>query len=101
MKAPIIYAGRFEEPEVFEFPIEDFGGVDSFGYRDLDLIFMQCNHVDGNEWIAGKKLRSMSVCDMILVEIDVESKILYVCCGCGWKEINQLVKTPEPWPKVN
>lgn len=106
MKATIIYPGRFEQPEVFDFPIGDYlinpkKNIDFI----LDYIYRQCNHFNNEEWIHGKKLRSMSVGDMVLIEDfngfrGVTQRDLFVCCMVGWKQIEDLIKTPKPWPEV-
>jgi hypothetical protein len=85
MKATLIYnEGRFEEPKTYDFPINDFGGLDpNIDQTDLlETIFRQANHVDGYEWIAGKKMRSLSVGDMVKLDND-----LYVCARVGWKKV--------------
>ena len=52
----------------------------------LDTVFRQCNHVDNTEWIASKKLRSMSVGDEILL---VEGSLVekYLVAGCGFHRL--------------
>lgn len=54
----------------------------------LEVIFRQCNHVDGNEWIskAGFKARSLSCGD--LVTIDGRH---FICEGIGWLEVPQVM----------
>jgi hypothetical protein len=106
MKVTIIYPGRFEEPEVFDFPINSYSDMNNLAevIDKLNYIYRQTNHVDGTEWIHGKKLRSMLVGDMVLIESYQNetvgfTKHLYVCTAVGWQEISNLVKTPEPWPK--
>lgn len=97
MKATIIYPGRFEEPQVFDFPISEYPTEDLDVYGVLDLIYRQCNHVNGEEWIKGKKLHSMSVGDMVLLACpfnrgnDTVTQ-LFICCGVGWKEAREMVK---------
>lgn len=65
----------------------------------LELVFRNCNHVDDNEWIAGKKLRSMSVGDIVFIdtlsdEHEPENREVWVCCGVGWKKVEELEIVP-------
>lgn len=82
----VILTGRFEEPVVYEFPSDN---IDITKSDDdvLDHVFRECNHVNGNEWIDGKELRSLSVGDMVEI-----NGTLYVCCNVGWKRLRELVK---------
>lgn len=82
----VIQIQTFQEPRVFEFPSKDIS-ITADDYDVLDYVFRQCNHVNGQEWIHGKKLRSLSVGDM--VEINGS---LYVCCSIGWQRLRELVK---------
>ena len=91
MKALVIYPRQFEETQVFDFPVDDFNTENMDVDSILDLIFRQCNHVDGNEWIEGKKLRSMSVGDMVKLTFDLgylgERVDLFCCQNIGWKKL--------------
>jgi hypothetical protein len=55
----------------------------------LEEIFRQCNHVDETEWIAGKKLRSLSVDDIVtLIDSDAKDSVReYIVLGSGWERI--------------
>jgi len=85
----------FQEPIVFEFPYEELVTNKLFTLlaqledpkRILKFVYRECNRVDGSEWISGKKLRSMSVGDMIMMD-----NVVYVCCMAGWKTIAELEK---------
>jgi predicted Fe-S protein YdhL (DUF1289 family) len=52
----------------------------------LEIIFRQCNRVDGNEWISkcGFRARSLSCGDV--VSIDDRH---YICQGCGWQQLDR------------
>ena len=93
MKATVINPNQFQSPDVFIFPTELF--PESIGNcidDNLDFIFRQCYHATGKELIEGKRLRSMSVGDMVEIEVDPDTRILYVCMSVGWKEIEYLIK---------
>jgi hypothetical protein len=80
---------------VFEFPSELVAGatVD----EALEIIFRQCNVVDGTEWITSenkrrisrkeKGLRSMCVDDVVVFWHDNGDWEAHRCAGCGWKLI--------------
>ncbi len=100
MEATIIYNhGLFQEPTTFEFPVGNWRSItnkaeDTMKVEPvLELIFRQCNCVDGTEWISTQKelkLRSMSVGDMVLLKYNgFHSMVtqLWVCCMTGWKNI--------------
>lgn len=72
----------FRSTDVFNFPSELIpAGLE---VKDaLEVVYRECNHVDGTEWIEGKKLRSMSVGDEVTVD-----GVKYVCAGCGWEKIS-------------
>ena len=53
--------------------------VDEAIGRRLVMAFRQMNHVDGNEWIAGKSLRSMMVGDVVVV-----GEQAYSCEPTSW-----------------
>lgn len=52
----------------------------------LEVVFRECNYVDGSEWIADKKLRSMCVDDVVTL-IENGAANSYVCAGIGWEKI--------------
>lgn len=100
-------------PTVFEFPIEDrlenlrgakpllnMGDLMEMADENLlEIIFRECNHVDGTEWIANKKLRSMSVGDMVIVDkwtddYEPDDPVHWVCMMSGWKRLEDLEITP-------
>jgi hypothetical protein len=66
--------------DVFNFPSELIPDGMSV-YDALEVVFRQCNHVDGTEWIEGKKLRSLSVDDQVNID-----GVTYVCAGFGWEK---------------
>jgi hypothetical protein len=79
MKINVAYKA-FRSTDTFEFPSELIpSGTDVLDA--LEVVFRQCNHVDGSEWISGKRLRSMSVDD----EVTIDSET-YVCAGFGWEK---------------
>jgi hypothetical protein len=56
----------------------------------LEVVFRQCNHVDGTELISqpeyrALRLRSMSVGDQVHIR-GLGFNRTYVCEGCGWRE---------------
>ena len=88
MLTTVIYPNQFAPPTIFEFPLNKYwqnkGANDNF----LEVIYRQCNHVDGSEWIGGQKLRSMSVGDMVLATNQAtDERKLYFCDTWGWREI--------------
>jgi hypothetical protein len=79
MKINVAYKA-FRSTDVFEFPSDLIpNGMDVMDA--LEVVFRQCNHVDGSEWISGKRLRSMSVDDEVTVDGNT-----YVCAGFGWEK---------------
>jgi hypothetical protein len=79
MKINVAYKA-FRSNDVFEFPSDLIpSGMDVM--NALEVVFRQCNHVDGTEWISGKRLRSMSVDDEVTVD-----GTTYVCAGFGWEK---------------
>ena len=79
MKINVAYKA-FGDNNKFEFPSE-LVPIWMHKIDALEVVFRQCNHVDGTEWISGKRLRSLSVGDE--VSIDNET---YLCAGCGWEK---------------
>jgi hypothetical protein len=65
----------------------------------LEVIFRQCNHVDGTEWISQPEfrkdysefpnIRSFSVGDCVTFRGIGGFRKYYVCEGCGFAEISQ------------
>lgn len=75
-EAVIIYNESFHEPTIFKYPLARLGfdegrGVIKNVWELLDNIYRDCNVVDGSEWIASQKLRSMSVGDMVILQDNV------------------------------
>lgn len=93
----LVHYNAFDSNQVFEFPVEL--GCDTMRAReeDLEVIFRQCNVVDGTEWIVAesrrriarkeKGLRSMSVGDVVTFVLNDGSWESYMCAGCGWEKI--------------
>ena len=79
MKINVTYKA-FRSNDVFEFPSDLIpSGITLLD--TLEVVFRQCNHVDGTEWISGKRLRSMSVDDEVTIDGDT-----YICAGMGWQK---------------
>jgi hypothetical protein len=79
MKINVTYKA-FRCNDAFEFPgdlIPD--GMDVMDA--LEVVFRQCNHVDGTEWISGSGRRSMCVDDEVTID-----GTTYVCAGFGWEK---------------
>ena len=90
MKCKILYpAGDFTGKLVsFDFPITDFIPNGVYKSEDLlEIIYRQCNHVDGTEWISNKKLRSMSCGDLVVIQFDDDQTVIWNCAGCGWERV--------------
>jgi hypothetical protein len=52
----------------------------------LEEVFRQANHVDNTEWIANKKLRSLSVGDVVILVIDNKVE-RWLVVGVGFEKI--------------
>jgi hypothetical protein len=77
MKINVAYKA-FRSNDTFEFPSDLIpSGITLLD--TLDFVFRQCNHVDGTEWIANKRLRSMSVED----EVSIDGNT-FICANVGW-----------------
>ena len=70
--------------QVFNVPLPD-GATSYDNEQVLNYVYRQCNHVEGNEWIADKKLRSMMIGDMVEVR-----GTKYICEPVGWKKVGYL-----------
>jgi hypothetical protein len=92
----LVHYIAFDSNQVFEYN----GGVGGAGLSRenlLEVIWRQCNVVDGTEWIVGeskrriktgqKGLRSMSVGDIVTFVSDSGSWESYLCAGMGWEKI--------------
>lgn len=73
------------EQQTFYFPIGEFASKLAPTEDKLEIIFRQCNHVDNTEWIAGQKLRSMSVGDTVVLDGK-----LWKCSPVGWEILQTL-----------
>lgn len=51
----------------------------------LERVFRETNHVDGTEWIANKKLRSMMIGDVVIIDDKY-----YLCEMVGWRELKDV-----------
>jgi len=80
MKITIAYKS-FGSTDIFNFP-SDLIPAGMEVEDALEVVFRECNHVDGTEWIANKKLRSMSVGD----EVNVDG-VAYVCAAFSWEKL--------------
>lgn len=80
MKITIHYLAFYSNEASFEFPAELVKGLN---IKDaLEVIYRQCNHVDGTEWIADKPFRSFSCGD----EIQIGNR-RFRCLPAGWDEV--------------
>ena len=88
----IFYPGQGEDFKQFSVPIPP-------QYNDaqdnviLDHLWRQTNHVDGNEWIAGKPLRSSMVGDVFMID-----DRFYVVLGMGFADISP--ENAKKWIKL-
>lgn len=92
----LIHYVAFQSNQAFEYT----GPVgDSASFLDLlELIFRQCNVVDGTEWVVQesarrmaakqKGLRSMNVGDIVTF-IDGTKWESYLCAGVGWELVGR------------
>jgi hypothetical protein len=88
MKTILVHYRAFGDDKMFVFTGCDQAGMLTMisGNSDgsiLDIIYRECNHVDGTEWIARKPLRSLSVGDEVII-IDRDLITRYRCAMVGW-----------------
>lgn len=76
-----------DEPVVFDFPIGNFREEQDGAQDILNFIFRECNHVDGNEWIASQKLRSMSQNDLIILAYPTGKVEVWMIAAIGFTQI--------------
>ena len=77
MKINVAYKA-FRSNDTFEFPSDIIPSGTTL-LDALEVVFRECNHVDGSEWIAGKRLRSMSVEDEVTIDGNT-----FICANMGW-----------------
>jgi hypothetical protein len=86
MKTILIHLKAFGSNQMF---VYDGPTLPLSGEQDkLEVIFRECNHVDGNEWIAGKPYRSLSCGDDIIF-LDGNTVERFHCAPIGWNKIEE------------
>lgn len=102
-----VYYRAFGSDDHFTVPDRIYGsGADRVQTIEeaLEVVFRQCNHVDGTELISEShyralRLRSMSVGDHVRIR-GLHFDKTYICEPCGWRETNLSValnaRLPEP-----
>ena len=70
MNATVIINEEMCEPKIFTYPLSRLGIINEVKdvWELLEGIWRDFNVVDGSEWIAGKKCRSMCVGDMVIID---------------------------------
>jgi hypothetical protein len=89
MKTILIHLKAFGSDQMFVFT--GFHGAIRCLANKIDVleeIFRQCNHVDGNEWIAEKPYRSLSCGDDVIF-LDGNTVERFHCDPAGWSKIEE------------